>query len=178
MVTILIGVTIGLLGFIGVLLVHLQRENNNRFFELATEVLNDVRVDLMGAIEEHRHATEADLFFTLRENTEQIERNKQTAIDHAKGELVFINDKLKRDRASTAEEYKRLDTHFRKSQEDDPARHLMSCAYALVAKNRTPRDELDSALIHAVIAHRKTGDDIVSPKSKTLEKLPKKEDLN
>lgn len=132
---------------------------------------------LVSDIRDKKAEAEGQIQAALEAQVAQVDKAATDSLDEAKARRDEMNQDIESQVARAAEEYKRLDAIFRKSQDSDATRSLMSAAYALVASNKPTRDHLDSELTNAVIRHRKEGGPMV-PKSDLSDSIPEGKDLN
>lgn len=141
------------------------------------ETLDKLRASLVGELHVKRQMIEDDLFKTIKEHNEQIEASNIKADEFNVEKLEQVNKSIANSVEVAQKEYSRMEGHFRENTKEDPAQHLMACAYAVVSKGHEPRDITDAELTKAVLSHRKAAGPslLLQPKGA---KLPDSGSLN
>ncbi len=157
----------------------LRKESDEAKINTFTMTLRALGEGLMTEMGVLREAFMSDLLSKQKESEDEINQNlldsanqldemQLRTINAENTRIEEITKALHEQKNSMKKECKVLEKLFHESQEEDVTKHLLSCAYAVVADNKAPRNHWDSKLTNAVIAHRKSapkGMKVPDPKS-------------
>lgn len=161
-------VVLGILGFIGTLLISYRLQSQKHITEInlfkqalehqlesTDKELGEIAAKLFLAIESRRNNVEEGLLATHYENIENADRIGLQAEEHAAKRKSDTELLIKEYLQKAHRQISELQDHFQESVKGDATKHLMAMAYAVAGGNHKPRDKNDVALFQAVVNHRK-----------------------